>query len=114
MTFSKAEVPLVHEVLPAFLTMKARLEDVCNSIDPSPTIRIGAQAALNVFDKYMRAIGECNIYFISIGKSTVCHVQIYLSRLTFYFGSYVPKLQTRVGSATMVSAHQIFAILRHS
>ncbi|KAG9097700.1 hypothetical protein FRC06_007259, partial [Ceratobasidium sp. 370] len=64
--FSAGSVPLVHEVLPKLLELKESLETMRDSIDISPVTRVGAQAALNVFDKYMDNMSICEVYFISL------------------------------------------------
>jgi hypothetical protein len=57
----------VYEVLPALLRMKSALEKVRHSSDISAVTRVGTQAALNVFDKYMANMSICEVYFIAIG-----------------------------------------------
>ncbi|KAF8594888.1 hypothetical protein BDV93DRAFT_458143, partial [Ceratobasidium sp. AG-I] len=64
--FSRGGVPLVYEVLPAIMRMKTALEKVRHSSDISAVTRVGAQAALNVFDKYMANMSICEVYFIAI------------------------------------------------
>ncbi|QRV80101.1 hAT family dimerization protein [Ceratobasidium sp. AG-Ba] len=67
--FSQAEVPLIHQVIPELLTLKARLEDICANT-PQQKIhsitQVAAQAALLVYEKYLGAIEECDIYVISV------------------------------------------------
>ncbi|KAG9081714.1 hypothetical protein FRC06_005430, partial [Ceratobasidium sp. 370] len=64
--FSAGSVPLVHGVLPKLVELKETLETVQASGDISPVTRVGTQAALNVFDKYMNNMSICKVYFISI------------------------------------------------
>lgn len=65
--FSCGEVPLVYQVLPALVEMKNTLVVMRNSTDINPVTRVAAQAALNVFDKYMTNMTICEVYFIAIG-----------------------------------------------
>lgn len=37
--------------------------------------RIGAQAALNVFDKYMNNMSICEIYYISLGELLILNIK---------------------------------------
>jgi hypothetical protein len=65
--FSSSNIPLVYQVLPALVEMKEALQRIRGSTDTSPVTRVGAQAALNVFEKYMSSMGICEVYFIAIG-----------------------------------------------
>ncbi|KAG9079673.1 hypothetical protein FRC06_007593 [Ceratobasidium sp. 370] len=64
--FSAGSVPLVHDVLPKLIELKETLETIRASPDISPVTRVGAQAALNVFDKYLNNMSICEVYFISL------------------------------------------------
>ncbi|CCO38154.1 hypothetical protein BN14_12319 [Rhizoctonia solani AG-1 IB] len=67
--FSEAAVPLIHEVLPQLLALRARLYDVRDDTlqqNLSPLIRIGAEAALRVFDRYIGSMWESDFYTIAV------------------------------------------------
>ncbi|KAF8758656.1 hypothetical protein RHS01_02406 [Rhizoctonia solani] len=64
--FSSGSVPLVHQVLPALVELKDALTAMCDSSDISPVTRVGAQAALNVYNKYMENLSICEVYYISL------------------------------------------------
>ncbi|KAG8752193.1 hypothetical protein FRC12_012097 [Ceratobasidium sp. 428] len=64
--FSAGNVPLVHEVLPKLVELKESLETMRDSKDISSVTRVGAQAALNIYDKYMNNMSICKVYFISL------------------------------------------------
>ncbi|QRV91935.1 hypothetical protein RhiJN_19953 [Ceratobasidium sp. AG-Ba] len=64
--FSAGSVPLVHETLSKLVELKETLEMMRDSTDISPVTRIGAQAALNVYGKYMDNMSICEVYFISL------------------------------------------------
>ncbi|CUA75529.1 Putative AC transposase [Rhizoctonia solani] len=64
--FSSGSVPLVHQVLPALVELKDALVAMCDSTDISPVTRVGAQAALGVYKKYMENMSICEVYFISL------------------------------------------------
>ncbi|KAG8707459.1 hypothetical protein FRC08_000485 [Ceratobasidium sp. 394] len=52
--FSQAEVPLIHETLPEFLTLRSRLYDIRDDVlgrGLHRITRVAAEAALQVFDK---------------------------------------------------------------
>ncbi|QRV95405.1 hAT family dimerization protein [Ceratobasidium sp. AG-Ba] len=67
--FSQAEVPLIHQVIPELLTLKARLGDIRDNTPQQkihPITQVAAQAALLVYEKYLGAIEESDIYVISV------------------------------------------------
>ncbi|KAG8688792.1 hypothetical protein FRC11_004751 [Ceratobasidium sp. 423] len=67
--FSQAAVPLIHEVLPQLLALRAHLFDICDNAfkwDLSPVIHTGTKAALLVFDKYIGNMGESDFYMITV------------------------------------------------
>ncbi|KAG9081886.1 hypothetical protein FRC06_005349 [Ceratobasidium sp. 370] len=61
--FSAGSVPLVHDVLPKLIELKETLETIQASLDISPVTRVGAQAALNVFDKYLNNINYIDVTY---------------------------------------------------
>ncbi|CAE7107559.1 unnamed protein product [Rhizoctonia solani] len=81
--FSQSEVPLIHQVIPELLTLKARLEDIrTNAPQESvhPITRIAAQAALLVYEKYLGAIQESDIYVISVAMCPDRKLQWFVDR----------------------------------
>jgi hypothetical protein len=68
--FSSGGIPLVHQVLPTLVELKDALTNMCRSDEISVVTRIGAQAALNVYNKYMENMSICEVYFISLGMSS--------------------------------------------
>ncbi|KAF5347263.1 hypothetical protein D9756_009877 [Leucocoprinus leucothites] len=66
--FSKAEVPLIVDAFPLLLDIRTYLVNVCEDDDDelSPIIRIAAQAAILMVNKYVTLCEECEIYFIAI------------------------------------------------
>ncbi|KAF5354023.1 hypothetical protein D9756_006943 [Leucocoprinus leucothites] len=66
--FSKAEVPLIVDAFPLLLDIRTYLVNVCEDDDDelSPVIRIAAQAAISMLNKYITLCEECEIYFITI------------------------------------------------
>jgi hypothetical protein len=81
--FSSGDIPLVYQVLPALVEMKETLEVIRGATDISPVTRVGAQAALNVFDKYMANMTICEVYFIAIGKHNSLGLCCVFLTLTF-------------------------------
>ncbi|EJD03457.1 uncharacterized protein FOMMEDRAFT_84465, partial [Fomitiporia mediterranea MF3/22] len=65
--FSKAEVPLISDVIPMLLDICQTLE--CASKDENlPNILcIAARAGILVCDKYFTLTRECEVYFITVG-----------------------------------------------
>jgi hypothetical protein len=74
--FSLGSVPLVYQVIPALVDLKEALERIQNTADISPVTRVGAQAALNVFNKYMATMTICEVYFIAIGTFEVLYFDL--------------------------------------
>ncbi|KAF7969646.1 hypothetical protein HWV62_26741 [Athelia sp. TMB] len=71
--FSQKEVPLIYEVIPMLEEMEHQLTNVRNSYDMPKVIRIAAQAALFVIEKYYALTDDNEVYRIAIGKSfTMC------------------------------------------
>ncbi|KAH7322322.1 hypothetical protein B0J17DRAFT_582284, partial [Rhizoctonia solani] len=69
--FSQVIVPLIHEVLPQLLALRTRLYDIRDDVlnqNLSPLIRIGAESALLVFDKYIGSMGESDLYTFAVGE----------------------------------------------
>ncbi|KAJ1299948.1 hypothetical protein OPQ81_002616 [Rhizoctonia solani] len=64
--FPSGSVLLVHQVLLALVELKDALTKMWNSDEVNLVTHIGAQAALNVFDKYMENMSICKVYFISL------------------------------------------------
>ncbi|QRW12433.1 hAT family dimerization protein [Ceratobasidium sp. AG-Ba] len=67
--FSQSEVPLVHETLPEILTLRSRLCDIRDDVlgrGLHRITRVAAEASLQVFEKYMGAMGESDIYTLSV------------------------------------------------
>ncbi|KAF5325785.1 hypothetical protein D9611_000913 [Ephemerocybe angulata] len=68
--FSAADVPLIVDVIPAFDDLRLSLEgirdDDDNENDISPVMRVAAQAAIFMIDKYETLSWDCPIYYIAI------------------------------------------------
>ncbi|KEP46987.1 hAT family dimerization protein [Rhizoctonia solani 123E] len=65
--FSQAEVPLVHEVVPIFVSIRRKLEFVRDKkLDFEPIIRIAAHSSLLVLDKYMDLFEDSEVYWIAL------------------------------------------------
>ncbi|CUA67681.1 hypothetical protein RSOLAG22IIIB_07527 [Rhizoctonia solani] len=64
--FSSGSVPLVHQVLPALVELKDVLTSMCSSDEIHTITRVGAQAALNVYKKYMDNMSICEVYFVAL------------------------------------------------
>ncbi|KAG9119766.1 hypothetical protein FRC07_005051 [Ceratobasidium sp. 392] len=67
--FSRAEVPLVHEVVPMFIRIRHRLEVVRDDSKHRglhPLIRAAAQSALLVYEKYMDSFASSEVYWIAL------------------------------------------------
>ncbi|EUC59806.1 hypothetical protein RSOL_323740, partial [Rhizoctonia solani AG-3 Rhs1AP] len=64
--FSVGSVPLVHQVLPALVELRDALASMCSSNKIHAITRVGAQAALNVYNKYMENMTICEVYFVSL------------------------------------------------
>lgn len=70
--FSQAEVPLIHDTIPEFMALKARLEDIRDDVLGAglhAITRVAAQAALLVYDKYMGVMEDSDVYDIAVGAS---------------------------------------------
>lgn len=67
--FSQVDVPLIVDVLPLFedlqLSLEALRDDMKNPT--SPVLRVAAQAALLMVEKYSVFTTECEMYYIAIG-----------------------------------------------
>ncbi|EUC67758.1 hypothetical protein RSOL_560480, partial [Rhizoctonia solani AG-3 Rhs1AP] len=64
--FSSGSVPLVHQVLPALVELRDALASMCASEEIHSITRVGAQAALNVYNKYMENMSICEVYYVSL------------------------------------------------
>jgi hypothetical protein len=64
--FSRAEVPLIHDVIPMLEQLEHRLVNVRDSDLPS-SIRLAAIAALLVVSKYYALTDDTEVYRIAIG-----------------------------------------------
>ncbi|KAJ1303611.1 hypothetical protein OPQ81_011795 [Rhizoctonia solani] len=64
--FSLGEVPLIYQVLPALVDLKNTLVFMRDTTNIHPVTRVAAQAALNVFGKYMANVTICEVYLIAI------------------------------------------------
>ncbi|KDN47302.1 hypothetical protein RSAG8_03781, partial [Rhizoctonia solani AG-8 WAC10335] len=60
------EVPLIYQVLPALVDLRNTLAFMRGATNIHPVTRVAAQAALNVFNKYMENMTICEVYFIAI------------------------------------------------
>jgi len=69
--FSKAQVPLITEVLPILDAIEKSMTRVCN--DPEGelpnVVRVAAKAALLMIKKYFSLMSKCDLYIIAIGMS---------------------------------------------
>jgi hypothetical protein len=67
--FSRAEVPLVHEVVPMLEALEHALQSVYEQEhgDLPPVIRIAAKAALLVLGRYYARTDDCEVYRIAMG-----------------------------------------------
>ena len=65
--FSKAEVPLVHEVIPMLEAMEHDLTVIRDSFELPVVIRIAAIAALLIISKYYALTDDNEVYRIAIG-----------------------------------------------
>ncbi|KAG8730258.1 hypothetical protein FRC10_002950 [Ceratobasidium sp. 414] len=69
--FSRAEVPLVHETIPKMLTLRSRLSDIRDDIlsrSLHRITRVAAEAALQVFSKYMGLMEDSDVYILSVDR----------------------------------------------
>ncbi|EUC55935.1 hAT family dimerization protein, partial [Rhizoctonia solani AG-3 Rhs1AP] len=64
--FSLGEVPLIYQVLPALVDLRNTLAFMRGATNIHSVTRVAAQAALNVFNKYMENMTICEVYFIAI------------------------------------------------
>lgn len=69
--FSKKEVPLIYEVVPMLEEMEHQLTNVRDSWVMASVIRMAAQAALYVIEKYYALTDENEVYRIAIGKYNI-------------------------------------------
>jgi hypothetical protein len=67
--FSKANVPLIYEVIPMLEKLEHALDRIYNAKDEPPVVRIAAQAALQVVGKYYALTDDNEVYRIAISKS---------------------------------------------
>ncbi|KAF8995763.1 hypothetical protein BDQ17DRAFT_1250400, partial [Cyathus striatus] len=65
--FSKQDVPLVVDALPELENLKTSLEWARDDTDAADVIRVGAQAALLVLDKYSVFTSDCEVYQVAMG-----------------------------------------------
>lgn len=75
--FSQAEVPLIVDALPLLFDLRQYLENIRDDEgDLSPVIRIAAQAAISMVNKYTVFTEDCEIYYAAIGMLNLafsCH-----------------------------------------
>ncbi|KAG2342538.1 hypothetical protein BDR05DRAFT_886329, partial [Suillus weaverae] len=64
--FSKANVPLIYEVIPMLEKLEHALDRIYNAEDESPVVRIATQAALQVVGKYYALADDNEVYRIAI------------------------------------------------
>ncbi|KAF8595110.1 hypothetical protein BDV93DRAFT_457550, partial [Ceratobasidium sp. AG-I] len=66
--FSKTEVPLIHQVIPALLKLRDQLQATMKNPAPGlhPLLRVAACASLEVFNKYMGLFQQSAIYWVAI------------------------------------------------
>jgi hypothetical protein len=67
--FSRAEVPLVYEVIPMLENLEDQLTNIRNDASLPDVIRIAAIAALIVVGKYYALTDDTEVYRIAISKS---------------------------------------------
>ncbi|CAE6526037.1 unnamed protein product [Rhizoctonia solani] len=70
--FSRADEPLVHQVIPMFVRIRRRLEAVRKDEQGRlhPLVRAAAHSALLVDNKYMDAFADSEVYWIALGLFT--------------------------------------------
>jgi hypothetical protein len=68
--FSEANVPLIADAIPMLDTLEATMVNIRDAtLAPLPNvIRVAAEAALLLIDKYFSLTDECELYQIAIGK----------------------------------------------
>lgn len=118
--FSRAEVPLVYEVIPILEELEATLTNIRNDATLPNVICIAAMAALIVVGKYYALTDDCEVYRIAISKSDIILVRVANSILavmcpdkkmewfkTIRVGVLrtVPRLIVLFGSAGMTPTH---------
>ena len=71
--FSTAQVPLITEVLPNLDAIEASMIRVRDEPDAEllDVVRVAAQAALLLIEKYYTLMNECDLYIIAIGTCFV-------------------------------------------
>lgn len=65
--FSKAEVPLISEALPMLVSMKEQLIGVREDESLRDIVRVAAQAAVVVLEKYLDLMMDSEMYLLAIG-----------------------------------------------
>lgn len=68
--FSQAQVPLIAEVVPMLDELEKSMVKVRDDEELLDVIRVAAQAALLLIDKYFSLTDECELYQIAIGMYT--------------------------------------------
>ncbi|KAG9121003.1 hypothetical protein FRC07_003227 [Ceratobasidium sp. 392] len=66
--FLQSEVPLIHKTIPKMLTLCSQLLNIQdNALNQNlcPATHVAAEAALQIWDKYMDALEESDLYILS-------------------------------------------------
>jgi hypothetical protein len=77
--FSETQVPSIHQVVPALLKLQDRLLASVGNPSLPPLLRVAAQSALDVFDKYMRLFKSSSIYWVALGELNAVELHLVLA-----------------------------------
>jgi len=88
-------VPLVADAIPMLDALEQCMVSVRDATQgPLPnSIRVAAQSALLLIDKYFSLTDECEVYAIAIGNHISCHIVMIIDSVQ---SSHVPGPKTKV------------------
>lgn len=75
--FSKAEVPLIPDVVPMLWEMEQSFVSIRDHTEVTASIRVASQAALLLIDKYFSLTDESELYQIAMGEYLARQCYIY-------------------------------------
>lgn len=82
--FSRAEVPLIADVIPMMFDVQQALINASNDASLPDVLRIAAHAGVIVCEKYLALTDECEAYWIAIGKLNIMSYYLSLPLLSCY------------------------------
>ncbi|CAE6473416.1 unnamed protein product [Rhizoctonia solani] len=115
--FSETQVPLIHQVIPALMKLRDRLQSTVKSPTPGlhPLLQVAAFASLKVFDKYMRLFEDASIYWVAIAHHAATSHQLSPSAINTMADPNAPLSYTASSKGDIVfdSENRLISITLH-